>query len=116
MDKKQIVTIILGTLLVGFLIGLPVLYLKGKKMVSPLPEESGVKVIFVSPKPSPTSEATPSATVTPKEEESTATPTLKPKPTATPTVKEEEPTSTPTVELSPSPTATATLTPTPSEE
>ena len=108
MDKKQGITIVIGTLLVGFLIGMPVLILKGRKMVSPIPEDSEVKVIFVSPKVSPTEEASPSATVIPEEEEPTLTP--EPKATATPT-PEEEPTATPTPEEEPTATQTPQETP-----
>lgn len=114
MDKKQLMTVVIGTLIVGFLISFPILLFKGRKMVTPIPEESGVKVIFVSPKPSPTEEATSSATVTPKKKEPTATP--KPKLTATPAPQEKEPTATPTPKK---PTATSTeeptATPTPEE-
>ncbi|MBL7159207.1 hypothetical protein ISS85_01930 [Candidatus Microgenomates bacterium] len=105
MEKKQLITIAIGTLLVGFLIGLPVLVFKGRTMVSPIPENSGVKVIFVSPKPSPTEEATSSASITPEEEEEPIV-TPKPKATAVPTPEEEEeeeeePTITPTESVTP---------------
>lgn len=111
MEKKQGVTIVIGTLLVGFLIGMPVLILKGRKMLSPIPEDSEVKVIFVSPKVSPTEEASPSATVTPglkakatptpeEEEEEEEKPTVTP----TPEEEEEEPTITPTESPTPTPT------------
>lgn len=104
-DKKGFF-IVAGLFLI--LIGLILAFLTTRGgFVSPLTEESEVKVIFVSPVPSPTSEATPGATLTPTEKpkKPTVTPTTKPKLTATPT-PEEEKTPTPTEKISPTVTTT----------
>lgn len=76
------ITVIIGFLvLVAIVVGVLV---SGKKILSPVPEDEAIKIIFVtptpvsSPSPTQTPSATPKVTRTP-----TKTPT--PKPTATPT-------------------------------
>ena len=84
------ITVIVGFfVLVAIIVGMLV---SGKKILSPVPEESAIKIIFVTPTPT---QIPVSVTVTPT---ATPKPTAKPKPTATPT---------------PKPTAAATPTPTP---
>lgn len=100
------ITVIIGFLvLVALIVGVLV---SGKKILSPVPEDDAIKIIFVSP----TQIATPTSTGTP-------TPTLRvvttKAPTATPkpTTGSTSPTKTPTPTGSATATPTKTPTPTP---
>lgn len=80
-DRKRTlaaITVILGVVvLVLIVIGMLV---SGKKVVSPVPDEDAIKIIFVSPSPLTIATSTPTPTVSP-------TPGSKAKSTPKPTVK-----------------------------
>lgn len=82
MDTDRRRTLAAITLIVGFLVLIAVIVgvlVSGKKILSPVPEEGAIKIIFVTPTPTQTPiSTTGTPTATPK-------PTAKPKPTATPT-------------------------------
>lgn len=92
-DRRKTVAAI--TLIIVFvsllvLVGL-ILVTRKKSLVSPVPEEGAIRIIFVSPTATPTPEADLTTTGTP-------TPTLKPKTTSTPkptSTKSASPSATP---------------------
>lgn len=77
-------------IIIGFIVLVVVIigaFMSGKKVVSPVPEEGAIKIIFVTPTPAPLPPtATPSAT--PKQSvKTTPKPTATPKPTPTKSVE-----------------------------
>ena len=82
------ITVIIGFLvLVAIVVGVLV---SGKKILSPVPEDEAIKIIFVTPTPA----ASPSPTETPTPtKKPTKAPTATPKPTTSPT---STPSATPT--------------------
>ncbi len=57
------ITVIIGTLvLVAIIVGMLV---SGKKVLSPVPEDNAIKIIFVSPSTGPVATSTPVPTITP---------------------------------------------------
>jgi hypothetical protein len=81
-DRKRTLAAI--TVIIGFLVLVSVIVgvlMSGKKVLSPVPEDNAIKIIFVSPSPIPL----PSATLTPTETgKPSAKATPKPTPKATP--------------------------------
>lgn len=93
-DRKRTLAAI--TVIIGFLVLVAIVVgalVSGKKILSPVPEDEAIKIIFVTP--TPVSSPSP-----------TETPTATPKATRTPT-------KTPTPKPSATPTATTSATPTP---
>ena len=104
MDEKKktiaaLTIIVGGIVLVVIIIGVLV---SGKKVVSPVPDEGAIRVIFISPTPLVVATETPQVTETSR---------TTPKPTAKPTAKPQvTPTATPKATGTP---GSATVTPTP---
>ncbi len=100
MEERQ-KTLAAVTIIIGFVVLVVIIIgavFAGKKIVSPIPDSSAIRIIFVTPTPVRSAPlATPSAEIIP-----TATPKPKPKPTATPKPAADTPT----------PTAVTTITPT----
>jgi len=85
MEKEEkLIYLIGGLTIILFLVVFAWLITKREQVVSPLPEE-GIKVIFISPSPTPTS--TPTSSPTP---ESIPRPTSKSSPTSTPTASPKQ--------------------------
>lgn len=94
--KTLIVAIIIFIAVLSTAVGFFVL--RKQTFISPLPQESQIKIIFTSPPPTNTPLPTQSITNTPVKKP-TVNPT--PKTTASPTTK---PTATPTISVTPTPT------------
>lgn len=81
-DRRKTIAAITLIVLVLFFVALitAIFVLRKKPVVSPVPEEGAIRIIFVSPTttPTPTTAATPTSTPKPKV---TVTPTPKPTPT-----------------------------------
>ncbi len=92
MEERQ-KTLAAVTIIIGFIVFVVIIIgavFAGKKIVSPIPDSSAIRIIFVTPTPVRSAPfATPSAEIIP-----TATP--KPKPTATPKPAVDTPTAGPT--------------------